>query len=96
MGKCLIDAKGQSGIFVVGLGGILTLKDLDLTGGFCTKGSAVLVSGLGANSNAAVGKLRAINVKFFNNIATVSILYISHINRHACILLHMGVTTRAM
>ena len=71
--KCLIDAKGQSGIFLVGLGGVLTLKDLELTGGFCSKGSAVLVSGLGADSTTAVGKLRAINVKFFNNIATVTI-----------------------
>ncbi|MCO5581300.1 hypothetical protein L7F22_035179 [Adiantum nelumboides] len=68
--KCKVDAGGAAGIFVVGLGGYLTLKDLDLTGGFCSRGSAVLVSGLGADSSPSAGKLEALNVKFYNNIAT--------------------------
>ncbi|KAI5068027.1 hypothetical protein GOP47_0016372 [Adiantum capillus-veneris] len=68
--KCKVDAGGAAGIFVVGLGGYLTLKDLDLTGGFCSRGSAVLVSGLGADSSPSSGKLEALNVKFDNNIAT--------------------------
>ncbi|KAI5068689.1 hypothetical protein GOP47_0017034, partial [Adiantum capillus-veneris] len=68
--KCKVDAGGAAGIFVVGLGGYLTLKDLDLTGGFCSRGSAVLVSGLGADSSPSSGKLEALNVKFYNNIAT--------------------------
>ena len=54
-------------IFVVGVSGMLTLKNLEITGGACNEGSAVLVSG---NVNGGGGKLLALNVLFHNNTAT--------------------------
>jgi hypothetical protein len=59
-------------IFVVGVSGYLTIKNLELTGGYCSEGSAVLVSGAGPNTEGITGgKLLALNILFSNNTATV-------------------------
>jgi hypothetical protein len=69
---CRLDAQGMGNIFQVGLGGYLTLKDIDLRNGVCTQGGAVLVSGSGTTITTQVAKFVALNVHFFNNTATVS------------------------
>lgn len=69
---CILDAKGMGQIFVVGVSGYLTIKNLELTGGYCSEGSAVLVSGAGPNTEGITGgKLLALNILFSNNTATV-------------------------
>ncbi len=69
---CILDAKGMGQIFVVGISGYLTIKNLELTGGHCSEGSAVLVSGGGPNTEGITGgKLLALNILFSNNTATV-------------------------
>ncbi|CAM6065210.1 unnamed protein product [Sphagnum tenellum] len=68
---CILDAKGMGQIFVVGVSGYLTIKNLELTGGYCSEGSAVLVSGAGPNTEGITGgKLLALNILFSNNTAT--------------------------
>lgn len=69
---CRLDAQGKGNIFQIGLGGYLTLKDLDLRNGWCTEGGAVLVTGAGSMMMGQNGKFVALNVHFFNNTATVS------------------------
>lgn len=56
-------------IFVVGISGTLTLKNLEITGGMCSEGSAVLVAG---NVLGGGGRLLALNVLFYNNTASVT------------------------
>jgi predicted outer membrane repeat protein len=65
----VVDGRGMGQIFVVGVGGMLTLKDLEITGGACSEGSAVLVSG-NLGSGGGGGRLLALNVLFHNNTAT--------------------------
>ena len=65
---CVIDGGGLGQIFVVGVGGQLTLKDLEITGGACNEGSAVLVSG--NTGPGGGGRLLALNVLFHNNTAS--------------------------
>jgi len=65
----MIDGGGMGQIFIVGIGGILTLKDLEITGGACSEGSAVLVSG---NIHGEGGRLLALNVFFHNNTVSGS------------------------
>lgn len=67
-GPCVIDGKGMGQIFVVGISGTLTLKNLEITGGMCSEGSAVLVAG---NVLGGGGRLLALNVLFYNNTASV-------------------------
>ena len=68
-GPCVIDGKGMGQIFVVGISGTLTLKNLEITGGMCSEGSAVLVAG---NVLGGGGRLLALNVLFYNNTASVT------------------------
>lgn len=70
---CMIDGMGAGRIFVVGIGGQLTLRDLEVRGGYCNEGAAVLVTGVGSTKPSSSGKLLALNVLFYNNTAnTVS------------------------
>lgn len=64
---CIIDGGGMGQVFVVGVSGTLTLKNLEITGGACNEGSAVLVSG---NMHGRGGRLLALNVLFHNNTAS--------------------------
>lgn len=68
---CKINAGGTSQIFLVGISGYLVLRNLELTGGQCSSGAAITVSGSGSSTMGAGGKLVAMNVRFFNNTATV-------------------------
>uniref|UniRef100_A0A7I4BVW1 Right handed beta helix domain-containing protein n=1 Tax=Physcomitrium patens TaxID=3218 RepID=A0A7I4BVW1_PHYPA len=63
-GPCRIDGCGNGQIFVVGVGGTLTLKDLEITGGSCGEGAAVLVMG---GIHGGGGRLLALNSVFRNN-----------------------------
>ncbi|XP_024388267.2 uncharacterized protein [Physcomitrium patens] len=66
---CMINGGGMGQIFIVGLGGMLTLKHLEICGGTCSEGSAVLVSG---NMHGQGGRLLALNVLFRNNTVSGS------------------------
>lgn len=66
---CMIDGKGLGQIFIVGIGGTLTLKNLEITGGVCSEGSAVVVLG---NIRGEGGRLLALNVLFHNNTVSGS------------------------
>lgn len=65
----MINGGGMGQIFIVGLGGMLTLKHLEICGGTCSEGSAVLVSG---NMHGQGGRLLALNVLFRNNTVSGS------------------------
>lgn len=65
----MIDGGGMGQIFIVGIGGTLTLKNLEITGGSCSEGAAVLVSG---NIRSEGGRLLALNVFFHNNTVSGS------------------------
>lgn len=65
----MIDGMGAGRIFVVGIGGQLTLRDLEVRGGYCNEGAAVLVTGVGSTKPGSSGKLLALNVLFYNNTA---------------------------
>lgn len=67
---CMIDGMGAGRIFVVGIGGQLTLRDLEVRGGYCNEGAAVLVTGVGSTKPSSSGKLLALNVLFYNNTAS--------------------------
>lgn len=68
---CLIDALGVGQIFFVGSGGFLSLQNLEIRGGYNGRGgAAILVAKF--NESSISGKLFALNVLFFNNVAGVS------------------------
>lgn len=66
---CVIDGGGMGQIFIVGVGGKLTLKNLEIHGGSCSEGGAVLVNG---NIQGGGGRLLALNVFFHNNMVSGS------------------------
>ncbi|KAG0623808.1 hypothetical protein M758_3G204000 [Ceratodon purpureus] len=68
---CIIDAFGLGQIFVVGVGGHLTLQNLEIKSGYYSEGgAAVTVMGSSGSSAHPSGKLLALNVLFFNNSAS--------------------------